>query len=105
MEEAITQRRASFIFVFGVLLWGGGAALSAIAFDWYVTRHAPPLSHLLGRFAINGLMGIPMGWLLWNQLKAASTKPKPSRRSVILRGVLFVSLMAFLAYALWMLAR
>jgi len=103
MEQAINYRKATFIFVIGVLLWGGGTALSLWVFDWYITRHAPPLRHLLGRFAINGLMGIPLGWLLWNRLEA-SARAKPSRSVTVMRGVLFATLMLCLVYVLWIMA-
>ena len=100
MERVKPSRKALFVFVWGVLLWGGSTALVLTLLDWHRTRHFDPLYKIVGRFAIFMAGGIIMGHYLWYILQTLGRK-KPTRTQSIVRLVLFVGLMLGLIYVLW----
>ena len=104
MEQAKPPRKALFIFVWGVLLWGGSTALAITLFNWYTTRRGETSYEVVGRFVIFMALGILWGLLVWNRREALGRR-KLTRTGNILRFVLFVSLILGLAYVLWTMTR
>lgn len=104
MEQVKTPRKALFVFVWGVLIWGGSTALAITLFNWYTSRRIETPYHIIARFVMFMAMGILLGLRLWNGRKALGHK-KLTRKGNILRGVLFLALMLGLSYALWAMSR
>jgi hypothetical protein len=102
--EQVEPRKARFVIVWGVLIWGVSMALAMTLFNWYTARRLETVHHIVGRFVIFMTLGIGWGLFLWNRLGALGRK-KPTRTVNILRLLLFVSLMLALAYALWAMSR
>jgi hypothetical protein len=106
MEQAKPARKALFVFVWGVLVWGGSTALAITFFDWYATHQIAAPHKIIGRFVIFMAGGILIGLLLWNRLEAPSReKLTRTRTGSIVQLALFVGLMLGLAYVLWAITR
>jgi drug/metabolite transporter (DMT)-like permease len=103
MEQVKAPRKALFVFVWGVLLWGGSSALAITLFN-YTTHHVETFYEVVGRFVIFMAAGILFGLSLWDRLEAQRRKKLP-RTANILRLVLFISLMLGLTYVLWTMTR
>jgi uncharacterized membrane protein YidH (DUF202 family) len=104
MEQLKPPRKALFVFVWGVLIWGGLTALAITFFDWYTTHQIAAPHKIVGRFVIFMAGGIVTGLLLWNRVEALDRK-KLTRTGDIVRFVLFVSLMLGLVCVLWAMTR
>jgi hypothetical protein len=104
MEQAKPQRKALFVFVWGVLIWGCSTALAITLFDWYRTHQLETPYQIVARFVISMAVGVWWGLSVWNRREAPG-RVKPTRTGNILRGVLFISLMLGLTYALWTMSR
>ena len=104
MEQVKTPRKALFVFVWGVLIWGASTALANILFDWYRTHQIETLYQIVARFVISMAVGVLVGLSWWNRREALGHK-KLTRTGNILRGVLFIGLMLGLTYALWTMSR
>jgi uncharacterized membrane protein YidH (DUF202 family) len=104
MEQVKPRRKALFVFIWGVLIWGGSTALAITFFDWYTTHQIAAPHKIVGRFVIFMAGGILMGLLLWNRLQAPDRR-KLTRTGDVVRFVLFVSLMLGLVYAVWAMTR
>jgi hypothetical protein len=100
MEQQKSPRKALFVFVWGVLMWGGSTALAITLFDWYTTHYIDTPYKVVGRFVIFMAFGILMGLLMWNRREALG-RTKLTRTGSIVRLVLFISLMLGLSYVLW----
>ncbi len=104
MEQIEHASKARFVFVWGVLIWGGATALAITLFDWYTTHHVETIYRVVGRFVIFMVLGIFFGLSLWNRFVELSRK-KPTTAGHKLRLVLFVGLMAGLVCLLWVTTR
>jgi hypothetical protein len=104
MEQVKSPKKTLFVFVWGVLAWGGSTALAITLFDWYATRQIGTPHKIIGHFVIFMAAGILMGLLLWNRREALSHE-KPTRTGSIVQLALFVGLMLGLAYVLWAITR
>ena len=104
MEQVKTLRKTLFVFVWGVLMWGGSTALAITLFDWYTTHRIETPYNIVGRFVIFMALGILQGLFMWNRLETLG-HTKPTRTGSIVRGVLFIGLMLGLSYALWTMSR
>ena len=104
MEQVRTPRKALFVFVWGVLIWGCSTALAITLFDWYTTHRVEMSYKVVVRFIVFMAGGILYGLHLWNRREALD-RVKPTRTGNIVRGVLFLALMLGLAYALWTMSR
>jgi hypothetical protein len=104
MEQVKPRRKELFVFIWGVLIWGGSTALAITFFDWYTTHQIAAPHKIVVRFVLFMATGILMGLLLWNRLEALDRK-KLTRTGDIVRFVLFISLMLGLVYALWAMTR
>jgi hypothetical protein len=104
MEQVRRPRKALFVVVWGVLIWGGSTALAITLFNWYTTHRIETVYHIVGRFVLFMVGGIWLGLFLWNRLEALGRK-KLTRTGNAIRLVLFISLMFALAYALWAISR
>ena len=99
MEQVKPPRKALFVFVFGILLWGCSMTLLVTLFDWYRTHQFDQPYKIAGRFVIFMASGLFIGHYLWNILEASGRK-KPTRAESNVRLGLFVGLMLFLIYVL-----
>jgi hypothetical protein len=104
MEQVKPRSKALFVFIWGVLIWGGSTALAITFFDWYTDHQIAATHKIVGRFALFMAAGILIGLLLWNRVEALGRK-KLRRTGNIVRYVLFISLMLGLVYALWAMTR
>jgi|HubBroStandDraft_4_1064222.scaffolds.fasta_scaffold420821_1 hypothetical protein len=104
MEQVKPRRKALFVIVWGVLIWGASTALAITFFDWYTTHQIAAPDKIVDRFVIFMAGGILMGLLLWNRLQTLDLK-KLTRTGYVVRFVLFVSLMLGLGYVLWAMTR
>jgi ABC-type methionine transport system permease subunit len=87
-------------------MWGGSTALALTLFNWYTTHRIETLYQIVARFVISMAVGVLMGLSMWNTLRReALGHKKLTRTGNILRGVLFVTLMLGLSYALWTMSR
>ena len=104
MEQVKTPRKALFVFVWGVLMWGGSTALAITLFNWYRTHQIETLYEIVARFVILMAVGVWYGLDLWNRREALGHK-KLTRTGNIVRGAFFLALMLGLSYALWTMSR
>ena len=104
MEQVKPRRKALFVFIWGVLIWGGSTALAITFFDWYTTHQIAAPHKIVGRFVIFMAGGVLVGLSLWNRLEALGRERVTRTRGTV-RLVLFVSLMLGLVYALWAMTR
>jgi hypothetical protein len=104
MEQVKPRRKALFVFIWGVLIWGCSTALAITFFDWYTIHQIAAPHKIVGRFVLFMAAGILMGLLLWNRREALDRK-KMTRTGDIVRFVLIVSLMLGLVYALLAMTR
>jgi hypothetical protein len=102
MDKTSGSRKALFVFVWGVLLWGGGAALTITLLDWHQSGHFRPPLHVLAMFAIYMTLGVFPGLLMWHRLAALPGK-KLSLWQTRVQTILFFVLMLGLLYASWVL--
>jgi hypothetical protein len=96
MEHANPPRQARFVFVWGVLGWGGSTALAIALFNWYTTRHVETNYRIAGRFLIFMALGAVWGLRIWNRRDELGRK-KLTRAASITQLVLVVSIMLGLA--------
>src|ERR1700683_2524029 len=104
MEQVKPRSKPLFVFIWGVLIWGGSTSLAITFFDWYTDHQIAAPHKIVGRFVLFMAVGILMGLLLWNRREALDRK-KMTRTGNIARFVLFISLMLGLVYALWAMIR
>ena len=104
MEQVKPPRKALFVFVWGVLIWGGSTALAMTLFDWYRTHQIETPYQIVARFVISMAVGVWYGLDLWSRRKALGHW-KLTRTGNIVRGVFFLILMLGLSYALWTMSR
>ena len=100
MEQIWHSRKARFVFVVGVLLWGGSTALLTTLWDWHRTGHFDSPPWIVIRFAIFMTMGIVGGLWTWKSTESLGRK-KITRAGSIVQFVLFIGLMLGLVYLLW----
>jgi hypothetical protein len=105
MEQVKTPRKALFVFVWGVLLWGGSTALAITLFKRYVTHDIETFPEVVVRFVIFMAAGIFFGLSLLSRREAQGLPTKLTRTVNLLRLVLFISLMLGLTYVLWTMTR
>ena len=103
-EQVKPPRKALFVFIWGVLIWGGSSALLATLLDRYITHRAETFYQVVGRFVVFMAGGILYGLLLWNRSELQSQR-KLTRTGNALRLVVFISLMLGLTYILWTMTR
>jgi hypothetical protein len=104
MEQVKPPSKALFVFVWGVLLWGGLTALLITLYDWYATHQIDSPYRIVGRLVISIAAGILWGLIMWNRRKAIGQR-KLTRTGGLVRPVLFISLMLGLTYVLFTMAR
>ncbi|HEV2298369.1 MAG TPA: hypothetical protein VGR72_07615 [Candidatus Acidoferrales bacterium] len=97
MELIARPRKWLFVFVVGVLLWGGGTALSVTLLNWYLAGRLDSPWSIAVRFVIFMIGGIFFGRFMWT--------PRPRKltagKAAIVRFVLFIGAMLALVYLLW----
>lgn len=101
MEDVARPRKWSFIFVVGVLLWGGGTALSVTLLNWYDTGHLDSPWSIAGCFLIFMIGGILFGRSMWKLRSNPLPSPMAIQTGKMGRFVLFVALMLGLIFLLW----
>ena len=102
MEQVARPRKALFVFVGGVLFWGGGTALLVSLFNWHEAGHFEPIGKILARFGVFMTLGIFFGLSMWKAFFDRSlARNKKARTKAIVQTVLFFGLMLGLLFLLW----
>ncbi|MGH9701484.1 MAG: hypothetical protein ACRD52_18765, partial [Candidatus Acidiferrales bacterium] len=68
MTQAKAPRKAFFVLIWGVLMWGGSTALLMTLFNWYTPRQFGSGYEIVGRFVIFMGLGIYWGLYMWQKL-------------------------------------
>jgi hypothetical protein len=99
IEHIKPSRKALFVLVWGVLIWGASTALAITLFDRYTTHQVETSDKVVVRFVVFMAGGILWRLLLWNRHDAPDRK-KLTQSEGVVRIVFFIGLMSGLVYAL-----
>lgn len=103
MEQVKAPKKALFVLVWGVLVWGGSTALAMTLFDRYTHQIDAPYEVVV-RFVLFMAAGVLWGLWMWNGREAIGRRER-RRTGTIVRLVLFIGLMTGLVYALVTMVR
>lgn len=104
MIEKASQSKTKFIFLSGVLGWGGTTALLITLFNRYVDHELEPAIRIVMRFVIYFGVGILFGEFMWSKRESLGRK-KPTRMGKIAQIMVFIALMLACAFVLWRMGR